>query len=54
MLTFCVCYKNGCNDYTDVNILRNRMPQKWSSGYTDENILRMRMLQEWMQWLHGC
>ena len=40
MLTFCVsvCYKNGCNDYTDVNILRNRMPQDGCSGYTGVNM----------------
>ena len=31
MLTFCVsvCYKNGCCGYTDVNILRVHMLQKW-------------------------
>ena len=31
MLTSCesVCYKNGCSGYTDVNILRIRMLQKW-------------------------
>ena len=31
MLTFCVsvCYKNGCSGYTDVNIFRIRMLQKW-------------------------
>ena len=57
MLTFgvSVCYKNGCSGYTDVNIFRIRMLQKWMQRlYTDANILRIRMLQKRLQWLHGC
>ena len=31
MLTFCVsvCYKHGCSGFTEVNILRIRMLQRW-------------------------